>query len=165
MGGSTAIPWACRTRWVSSGLAHGVCMTCTGMCGSGARTDTTRITMRNRRRTIRAVLRGALPARLAAVAGASSPGTAGRRYATGARLGACVTTWASASPEFWRASKASERSRCVARSAVPPPLPPQSPPKHPAANGVDLGVGALGRRGDEVERWCGKWRRSSIRFG
>ena len=82
---------------------HGVCMTCTAMSGSGARTGLEII-----HPAMLPILRGLHRARagcIAAVAGTTTPGTAVRRivrrYSPGFRAAA---TWASASPghlSFW----------------------------------------------------------------
>ena len=59
---------------------HGDCMTCTGTCGSGARTGTTRSTMRTRLRMIRRGLPGARTACFAAVAGGGPAGVCRSAY-------------------------------------------------------------------------------------
>ena len=61
----------------------GACTTCTGTCGSGARTGTTRTTTKTRRWTIPQGLLRAPTACSGAVAGTTLRRTAGRRTRTG----------------------------------------------------------------------------------
>ena len=114
--GTTRTQAVRRTRWGRNRPTPGGCMTCTETYGSGARIGMTRSTMRSRLGTIPRDLPGARTAWTAAVAGTSRRGAAGRRAATWTGPGTVTSTWASASPEFRRRSRASERSRCAARA-------------------------------------------------
>ena len=81
MRGTTRTRTARRTRWARRSRTPGGCTTCTGTYGSGAQDWYDGGTMRSRRRTIRLGLQRARTAWIAAVAGASRRGTAGRRAA------------------------------------------------------------------------------------
>jgi len=99
MGGTIRTPRARRTRWARSSRTPGGCTTCTGTCGSCARTGMIAGTTRIPRWTTRRGLRVARTACYAAVAGAAGRGSAGRRTVAAPSPGAVATPWASVSPE------------------------------------------------------------------
>ena len=72
-----------RIRWARRSRTPGGCTTCTGTCGSGARTGTMAGTMRSRRRTIRPDLRtGSVRVLRGGSWYLATAGTAGRRTAS-----------------------------------------------------------------------------------
>ena len=115
--------------WGSSRRTRGACTTCTGTCGSGARTGMMRITTRTRQRTIRQGLRAGSFRVAGAAAGSTLCRAAARRSVSGTSRTAEPATWASVSPQSPRRCR-SRRSRPGCPVASEPATGPE--PAHTA---------------------------------